>query len=266
MTGVSNYLLQRIYQTVVKIPVSVLDPFINTLAELSETTDAELVKAAALKALPTSEFRDTACELLEVWQSHKPRTTPGELAAAIAGAAFTNQQVREETSLELVWTGPVTGVIPLRRTEQVLLQMIREAQRELLIVSFAVYDIDEIVRELELAVARGVEVTFVAENPEESHGKINFGAANVLSEELRAKIQLLEWPNDKRLLDTSGKIGSLHAKCAVADHSTVFITSANLTHYALLLNMEMGLLVKSKALASQVIRHFEALKRLKTLV
>lgn len=53
--------------------------------------------------------------------------------------------------------------------------------------------------------------------------------------------------------------GSLHAKCAIADKKHLFISSANLTEYALTLNMEMGLLVKSEDLARQVKEHIDSL-------
>ena len=52
------------------------------------------------------------------------------------------------------------------------------------------------------------------------------------------------WPMDKRPIDGNGHHGSLHAKCAVADDAVLFVSSANLTAYALTLNMELGLLVQ----------------------
>ena len=56
-----------------------------------------------------------------------------------------------------------------------------------------------------------------------------------------------------------GKHGSLHAKCAVADRRRLFLSSANLTAYALTLNMELGLLVTDGPLPAQVDQHFRAL-------
>jgi phosphatidylserine/phosphatidylglycerophosphate/cardiolipin synthase-like enzyme len=48
------------------------------------------------------------------------------------------------------------------------------------------------------------------------------------------------WPLDKRPKDGAGRHGSLHAKCAVADEAAAFISSANLTKYALNLNAQKG--------------------------
>jgi len=44
----------------------------------------------------------------------------------------------------------------------------------------------------------------------------------------------------------------LHAKIAVADREKVFISSANLTDYAMDLNIEMGVLLKDKAIGEQI--------------
>ena len=44
----------------------------------------------------------------------------------------------------------------------------------------------------------------------------------------------------------------MHAKIAVADREKVFISSANLTDYAMDLNIEMGVLLKDKAIGEQI--------------
>lgn len=53
--------------------------------------------------------------------------------------------------------------------------------------------------------------------------------------------------------------GVLHAKAVVADDETVFVTSANLTEAALDRNIEVGLLVRDRALAASVSTHFRGL-------
>ncbi len=75
-----------------------------------------------------------------------------------------------------------------------------------------------------------------------------------------------EWPGaarpqvfyDPRALEPAGP-GVLHAKAVVADDEAVFLTSANLTEAALDSNVEMGLLVRDRALAASVSTHFRAL-------
>jgi phosphatidylserine/phosphatidylglycerophosphate/cardiolipin synthase-like enzyme len=67
------------------------------------------------------------------------------------------------------------------------------------------------------------------------------------------------WPIEQRPKDRDGKHGSLHAKCAVADRKWVFISSANLTHYALMLNLEMGTLIHNRMLADEILSQFHTL-------
>lgn len=62
--------------------------------------------------------------------------------------------------------------------------------------------------------------------------------------------------------------GQLHAKLVVADHERVFVTSANLTGPAWDDNIELGVLLRDRALALEVVAHLERLidrKHLKPL-
>ena len=76
-----------------------------------------------------------------------------------------------------------------------------------------------------------------------------------------------DWPGssrpkvyyDPRSLDLDGPAGVLHAKAVVADDEVVFVTSANLTEAALDRNIEVGLLVRDRALAATVSSHFRGL-------
>ena len=60
-------------------------------------------------------------------------------------------------------------------------------------------------------------------------------------------------------LDVDGPGGVLHAKAVVSDDEAVFVTSANLTEAALDRNIEVGLLVRDRALAATVLSHFQGL-------
>jgi phosphatidylserine/phosphatidylglycerophosphate/cardiolipin synthase-like enzyme len=76
-----------------------------------------------------------------------------------------------------------------------------------------------------------------------------------------------EWPGtsrpqvyyDPRSLQPDGPAGVLHAKAVVTDDEAVFVTSANLTEAAQDRNIELGLLVRDRALAASVSSHFRAL-------
>ncbi len=76
-----------------------------------------------------------------------------------------------------------------------------------------------------------------------------------------------DWPGSSRapvyatvpLIVPEEPGGVLHAKAVVADEELVFVTSANLTEAAFDRNIEVGLLVKDRALAASVSSHFRAL-------
>lgn len=84
----------------------------------------------------------------------------------------------------------------------------------------------------------------------------------------------VDWPGasrprvyfDPRALDMDGPEGVLHAKAVVADDEVVFVTSANLTEAALDKNIELGLLVRDRALAASVACHFRGLIDQKLIV
>ena len=77
----------------------------------------------------------------------------------------------------------------------------------------------------------------------------------------------VEWPGarrpriyyDPRALEAGGPGGVLHAKAVVADEEAVFTASANLTEAALDRNIELGMLVRDRALALTVIGYFQGL-------
>lgn len=49
------------------------------------------------------------------------------------------------------------------------------------------------------------------------------------------------WPLGKRTGDHEGRLGSLRVKCTLVDRQQLYPTSANLTDFAVSLNMELGL-------------------------
>jgi len=92
-------------------------------------------------------------------------------------------------------------------------------------------------------------------------------AADQLVRRFADRFWTVDWPGtrrpsvfyDPRALELEGPAGVLHAKAVVADGEAVFLTSANLTEAALDRNFELGLLVRDRALAASVTRHFQVL-------
>ena len=73
--------------------------------------------------------------------------------------------------LDLVWTGPDADAGPIRRTEQVILEVIDSASQRVTIVSYAVYSIAHICGALVRAAGRGVRINVIVETRDKLEGK-----------------------------------------------------------------------------------------------
>jgi phosphatidylserine/phosphatidylglycerophosphate/cardiolipin synthase-like enzyme len=217
------------------------------------------LRAQVLSAVPQPALRDRVRGLLDRWQAEAPRVTAEGLGLALSAAAHTAEHFRQQQTLELVWTGPDSQVLPLRRTDQALLELINGAQNRLIIISFAVYKATAIASALVQAARRHVAVDVCLETPDASEGKVAYDMLAALGPDVRRQASYYVWPLDKRPLSPTGHHGSLHAKVAVADGRVLLISSANLTEYAMTLNMEMGVLLRGGELPKQVELHFARL-------
>ena len=181
------------------------------------------------------------------------------VALALCAAADTAQHYRKAQSVDLIWTGPGVLEVPLRRTDQALLEVIDAARHWLLVVSFAVYKIPAITEALIRAFERGVRLRICIEAPEPSGQRMAYDTIQALGRDVQQRAEIYIWPRDQRLADPNGKVGSLHAKCAVADADLLFVSSANLTGYAMNLNMEQGARIRGGRLPGMVATHFARL-------
>lgn len=212
-----------------------------------------------LLVTPQPRFRALIDELLTAWREGAPGISPQAVASALYAATSTAVHYRKAQSVDLVWTGPEVMGIPARRTDQALLEVIDAAQRSLLLVSFAVYRIPDISEAIVRACERNVNVRISVEAPEPSGQRMAYDTIKALGERVRRRADIFFWPRDQRPVDSSGRAGSLHAKCAVADEQLLFISSANLTEYAMSLNIELGTLIRGGPLPGMVASYFSRL-------
>jgi phosphatidylserine/phosphatidylglycerophosphate/cardiolipin synthase-like enzyme len=251
-------LAQRIHQLVADMPHELVVGLVSALESGENGRWAQLQTKVA-QAINQPGVRQKALLFLHDWQEEYPQTTIEAVTLAMLTAAQVAKYYRQTQQLEIVWTGPDSQVIPLRRNDQALLQLIHEAQQSLHIVSFAVYKVANIAQAIIEAANRGVSISIYLETPDESEGKMSFDTVKALGEDVVKRVKLYVWPREKRPLSEDGKFGSLHAKIALADDHTLLISSANLTDYALSLNMEMGLLVRGGKTPQQVAQHLQRL-------
>jgi phosphatidylserine/phosphatidylglycerophosphate/cardiolipin synthase-like enzyme len=215
--------------------------------------------AAIARTIAQPETRVAICRLLGMWRTKAPAVSPTSVAWALRAACSADEYRRTWQSLELVWTGPAPRATTLRRTDQALLDLISSARRSVILVTFAAYKIPNVAAALVRAAKRGVAITLVVESPEASAGKTTFGAIAALGDVLAEKSAVYVWPLDQRLRDATGRHGSLHVKCAIADDAVALISSANLTEHAHNLNMELGLLVRGGDMPGRVAEHLRQL-------
>lgn len=181
------------------------------------------------------------------------------VALTLCAATATARHYREAQSVDPVWTGPCVLDLLLRRTDEALQDLIDAAHRSLLIASSTIYRIPAITEALACASERGVLPDICVEAPEPSGQRIARDTIWALGRDLQQRAEIHVWPRDRRPTDPSGKVGSLHAKCAVADEHLLFVSSANLTQYAMELNTELGTLIRGGRLPGIVATHFPQL-------
>ena len=210
-------------------------------------------------AIPQLEFQEHIRQFVEAWRALPEPVSPLEMSIAVQSASAALAHQRQKQKVELTWTGPRSPHVSLRRTDQALIELINGAKKRILIVSFAVYKARNILSALEKAADRGVAITVILESPDVSEGKIAYSTIRALGASLREKARVFIWPYAKRATTPEGKIGSLHAKIGVADGDHLYLSSANLTDYAMNINMEMGVLVHGNDLPPRIEEHFAGL-------
>lgn len=209
-------------------------------ARFGSSVDADLIKRLAL-----------------AW-AVRPDMEPTTISAALKGASATATLVGKREMIDLVWTGPSTGLVASRQTEQALVEVIRSARRRLFLVSFVAYSIDSVTDCLREAVERNVQIDVLLESAKEHGGKVDYDSAGNMRKILPSA-NIYTWSGIWGSGGQNAFTGAVHAKCAVADSSMAFITSANLTSAAMERNMEVGVLVKGGALPAALHKHLEAL-------
>lgn len=197
-------------------------------------------------------------QLIKAWRA--TTVSSDELALMLLAAGHVWTKAVSQQSTELVWTGPTTPYVSTRRTEQALLQVINAAEHTLFITSFVAYYVSTIVKALNAAAKRGVEISMLLELSLDHGGSISFDAIGKMRTLVPAA-RLYAWR--EKTDPFSG--GRVHAKVAVADGRICFITSANLTEHAMEKNMEAGVLITGKAISKPLEEHLRSLIETKVI-
>lgn len=243
-------------------------PLVEMLVEAIEQAGVRWAtsKGTILANLLHPHYRSLAAELLRAWEVEAATIVPAAVTMALLAAAEAEQRHREESRVELVWTGPDTQAVPIRHTEQAVLQVIDAATERLLLVSYAVYRIPRVCQALVRAADRGVRLKIIVEAGDQAGSYTVRSKLMALGDAVAGRAEVYYWPAEQRPLNEADGRGVLHVKAAVADGRVLLLTSANLTENAFTMNMEMGLLVSGGILPGRVWRHFDRLIEVGVLV
>jgi cardiolipin synthase len=250
-----------------------MEPLLNAATDLVALLPPSRVQAIAdrvrgslpvdknrgLQQLVTTPAARAALDrLLAHWE--QTAITGDVLAGILVGAAYARQKTQRESSVELVWTGPTTPFVATRRTEQVLLDLIRGAQSDIFLVSFVAYDVSSVVDELNSAAGRGVEIRVLLETSMSHGGSLSVDPIGMMRGLVPSAL-LYIW-TDRPPPFTDGRV---HAKAAVADGRVAFLTSANLTGHAMEKNMEAGVVITGGQIPAGLRSHLHALVETKVI-
>lgn len=237
-------LLKGIYALIKDLHVSK----IKALSKRIKATDKD--DRSTLKGFFSVDSSNNALSnLLNLWGNCDCSNI--ELASLLLGTSYGYTSKSNSESTELVWTGPDVNMFPIRRSEQVLLDIIESSRETLFIVSFVLVNIPAVEKAIEDAIKRGVDVCMLLES-EDKEASSNFLSTIKRLNKNIPKIKLYIWPRYKRESTQDG-FARVHAKCVVADKQKAFITSANLTSAALDKNIEMGVNIEGGAIPEDII-------------
>jgi phosphatidylserine/phosphatidylglycerophosphate/cardiolipin synthase-like enzyme len=225
---------------------------VQAIASRIRRTDASKAAGSLSGVVGTPSAAGVVDQLIHAWLATS--VSAEELASMLLAAGHVFTKTANQQSTELVWTGPTTPFVSARRTEQALLQVINAAEHTLFMTSFVAYDVSTIVKALNAATERGVVISMLLELSQDHGGSISFDAIGKMRT-LVPEAKLYAW------LDKSESFsdGSVHAKVAVADGKICFITSANLTGYAMEKNMEAGVLITGGGIPEMLGAHLRSL-------
>ena len=123
-----DQLLEAISALVAQVSPEKVQSLSSEVSELEDIDD--LSKLTSWANTPTARrlFDDLVVSCKESQVSGE------ELAVMLVASSHSYRAAKKEESVELVWTGPSTGFISTRRTEQALLEVIQASKIELFIM------------------------------------------------------------------------------------------------------------------------------------
>ncbi|WP_434130689.1 DISARM system phospholipase D-like protein DrmC [Methylocaldum sp. GT1BB] len=224
-----------------KAPDSWLQVASVALHTVPPAASAEFV----LRRIPATNNADISFLMGELVKLAVGKMSWEALGWALSTACAMHHRWQSTQQIELLWGGPLPADrIPARRIDQVLYDLIADAKREILLMTFAAAKVERLGNELLKAMQRDVHIRLILEFEQSSEGQLSYDALNAFPLDLVTAAEVYRWPIEKRERNRAGRPGKLHAKLAIVDE-TVLISSANLTDDAFNRNLEAGVRIRS---------------------
>jgi len=201
--------------------------------------------------------------------------SPEQVAIVIDGIVAARSRAGSAADgIELVLSGPEVAGIPTGDTAATMRRLIADAQREVILIGYAVHRVRDLFEPLADRLANDssftVQMYLDIARP--------FRDTSLSSEIVRRfalEFRHKHWPwaklpqihyDPRALASEQADRASLHAKCLITDRTRALITSANLTEAAQRRNIEAGVLLIRPAIAAQLADYFDGLRNTRQLV
>jgi phosphatidylserine/phosphatidylglycerophosphate/cardiolipin synthase-like enzyme len=192
---------------------------------------------------------------------------PAHIALLLSAVAAERRRSEGiESGIELVTTGP-DATAGSRDTGVVVRDLFAGAQRSVLVVGFAVHSGRQVFATLAarldaepaIAATLCLDITRKPGDTSTEENVVGRFADRFLHQEWPGNRPPPVYYDPRSLRPGQFERSCLHAKCVVIDETQALVTSANFTEAAQVRNIELGLLLRSDAVASGIVMHFRAL-------
>lgn len=245
-----------------ELPTKVLD---SLASSLRDGRLAQAVTSARIKEIVGSTWQAVASKLERY---EEQGLSSHQMALIISEIASTKRALGAAVQPSLIFSGPDVPGFPMSDTAAVFDTLVSEAKEEIVLAGYAIYDGRRIFRRL--ADRLDDDPNFRCRlhlDVKRSQIDTSTDAAIVarFADEFRSK----HWPGarlpelfylKRSLAVNAAERASLHAKCIIADRTTLFITSANFTPAAHARNLELGIRLNDPRSALRILDYFSALQ------
>jgi phosphatidylserine/phosphatidylglycerophosphate/cardiolipin synthase-like enzyme len=169
---------------------------------------------------------------------------------------------------DLVLSGPEMSGVPTADTAAVVHTLITRANRDILLVGYAIHNGRRLFEPLatRMAVVPDLRVTFCIDIARH-YGDTSLDTEVVKRFAMEFRSKHWPWPklpevfyDPRSLLPIGSQRASLHAKCIVVDSEIALVTSANFTEAAQYRNIEVGILIRHRDIVERIASYFEGLR------